>query len=162
MEINELLTILSSILVLFNGAQVGIAAWKKLKPEVKKMEREAEHELQEAANLNLEGAEKSISFLMETVKTLKGDLEVEKKARQEDAIYFRRRIKEIDREARDYRAWAAKLAKQLIEAGKIPEPFVPTTDESDPMIQALEKERKQLKAVTEQRKKDVEEAKNDR
>lgn len=173
MEINELLTILTSILVLFNTAQVITAAWRKLKPEVKKLQSEAESELQEATNLNLEGAKISAQMLLDRINELKGELDTEKrlrkegmamaekshsesieamkkshtdsiialeKSRKEDREYFRRRIKEIDRELRAYRSYSAKLSKQVIEAGRIPVALVFDYTDSDPSVQAIRPE----------------------
>jgi hypothetical protein len=54
------------------------------------------------------------------------------KSRKDDVEYFRRRIRDLERESRDYRNWAAKLVKQLVDAGQIPVPFVPTVTDSDP------------------------------
>jgi predicted RNase H-like nuclease (RuvC/YqgF family) len=172
-EINELLTIITGILVAINSWQVILAAYKKLKPEVKKMEGEAESELQEATNLNLEGAKISGLILLDRINELKIDLAAEKqmrregmeqaeirrkeeitrleadynerfnkveKARKEDVAYFRRRIKDLEREARDYRSWAAKLNKQIVDAKLIPVPFIPTMNESDESITAVRPE----------------------
>jgi polyhydroxyalkanoate synthesis regulator phasin len=142
------------LLAIFNAGQIVYFAWKKLKPEVKKLEIEGDSELVEAANMNLEGAKTSAQMLLDRINELKQELkeeredrkrefEKERKARNDDAEYFRRRIKELDREAKDYRIWAAKLAKQVIEAGKIPAAFVPSLNDSEPSILAVDdKERK--------------------
>jgi flagellar biosynthesis GTPase FlhF len=179
-EINEILTLLTSILILFNGYQVAVAAWKKLKPEVKKLETEIDTENIETANLNLEGAKISALILLDRVNELKGEVislrselnserefrkqesisnekrrkeelaameidytnKIEKleKIRASDVSYFRRRIKDLEREARDYRSWAAKLNKQIVDAKLIPVPFVPTLNESDESITAVRPE----------------------
>lgn len=148
MEINELVALIGAITTALNIGFVGYMAWKKNKPEVKKMDAEAESEIVDAANLNLEGAKISAQMLLDRINELKGELEKEKqrrkdsvaaleKSRREDAEYFRRRIKDLERESRDWKTWAAKLAKQVVEAGKIPAPFVPSIGESDMSITAI-------------------------
>jgi uncharacterized protein YoxC len=149
-ENNTILIWISSILAAINSVQIIVAAWRKLKPEIKKLETETESEAVETSNLSLEGAKTSATILLDRINELKKDLEDEKKARKEeisrltqqradDAEYFGRRIKELAKESSDYRLWAAQLAKQVIEAGKIPVPFVPSTSDSD-RIQAIQKE----------------------
>lgn len=166
MEDNSIFLWISGILGLVNTAMIGWAAWKKLKPEVKKMEAEEESENVQTANLNLEGAGNVVKLLRETVEQLKLDLaaerqarqeeiEKEKQARQQDRIYFTRRIKEIDREARDYRLWAARLAKQVIEAGKEPVPFISSLEESDPMLMSISKEQEELSKLKSKRQEDI-------
>lgn len=117
-------------------------SWKKNKPEIKKLEMEGDSELVEAANTSLEGAKISAAILLDRINELRQELNDEKtdrkeefnrerQARNDDAEYFRRRIKELDREARDYRLWAAQLVKQVVEAGKIPIPFTPSISDSE-------------------------------
>lgn len=159
MTSNELVTLIGGIIALINAASLVYFAWKKNKPEVKKIENEADSEIVDAANLNLEGAKISAQMLLDRINELKGELEAEKtarrdglalaektrkeeisnleKIRKEDNEYFRRRIKDLERESRDYRSWAAKLVKQVVEAGKIPVPFVPSFGESDINITAI-------------------------
>jgi len=121
------------------------SAYKKHKPEIKKIEVEVDSEIVDAANLNLEGAKVSAQMLLDRINELKVDLEAEKKSRKEeqetnerirrdDIEYFRRRIKDLERESRDYRSWAAKLVKQVVESGQIPVPFLPSTSDSDTKI----------------------------
>jgi hypothetical protein len=62
------------------------------------------------------------------------------RARRDDVEYFRRRIKDLERESRDYRSWAAKLSKQVVDAKLIPVPFVPTFSDSDIGITAVRPE----------------------
>jgi polyhydroxyalkanoate synthesis regulator phasin len=145
---NGTLEWITGILVALNSAQILYQAWKKFKPEIKKLEVEGDTEIVEAANLNLEGAKASAAILLDRINELKKELdeekaarkeefEREKSARAEDAEYFRRRIKELDREARDYRLWAAQLVKQVVEAGKIPVPFLPSINDSE-RLQAMQ------------------------
>lgn len=134
----------------------------KNKPEVKKLDAEVESEFAEATNINLEGAKISAQILLDRINELKGELDTEKKRRREeiasleshysgrlermervrkdDVEYFRRRIKDLEREARDYRSWAAKLSKQVVDAKLIPVPFVPTFTDSDVGITAVRPE----------------------
>lgn len=170
MNPSELVTIIGGIIAALNAASLVYFAWKKNKPEVKKMEGEAESELQEAANLNLEGAKISAQMLLDRINELKGELDTERKlrkegmelaekshqdsidamkkshldaiaalekARKEDRIYFVRRIKELDKELRAYRSYAAKLSKQVIEAGKIPTALIFDYTDSDTGVQAI-------------------------
>ena len=170
MEFN-LLTWIAGILAAGNSIQIIYSAWKMLKPQVKKMEAEEETENVHAANLNLEGAGITVNLLKGRIDELKADLEAEKEARKndiereqnarkEDRIYFTRRIKEIDREAKDYRLWAAKLAKQVIEAGKVPATFVPSTDDSDPLLIAINKSREELNKAGQVREEERKDSKN--
>lgn len=155
---NEFLTWASGILALINTIYLIYGAWKKLKPEVKKMELEADSEIADAANVNLAGAKMSGEMLMQRINELKDDLNSEKKARKEDIEYFKRRLKEIDREARDYRMWSARLAKQVIEAGKVPVPFISTSGDSDPLISVITKEQEQLNQTMEKREQELKDA----
>lgn len=142
---------------------MGVTSWlalKKGKPEVKKLELEGESEIVDAAHLNLESAQLSTRMLMDRIEELKRDIDAEKKARQEDRLYFTRRVKEIDREARDLRNWAAKLAKQVIEAGKVPAPFISSSEDSDPLIQAIDLEKKQLEQTKAKREQEIRDAKS--
>lgn len=61
------------------------------------------------------------------------------KARKIDADYFRRRIRDLEKELRAYRVWAGTLSKQVVEAGKIPAPLLLGID-SDTKIQAIRTE----------------------
>lgn len=156
---NEILVLISGILAAVNTAMIIYAAWKKLKPEVKKMDAEVDSEIVEAAELNLKGAQVSTTMLLERIADLKmeleterrlrkeelaaeraareADLEAERAARKKEGEYLRRRFKEAEREARDYRQWAAKLAKQVVESGKVPAPFIPSPDDSETGISAI-------------------------
>lgn len=150
-NITELITILVTAA---NTLGILYIALKKWKPEVKKLEAEGEKteaevdsEIVQAANVNLAGAEISSKMLIQRIAELREDLENEKKARRDDAAYFRRRFREAEREARDYRNWAAQLAKQVIELGKTPIPFSPSPlDDSE-----------KLRAVSEQKRDESEE-----
>jgi hypothetical protein len=150
-ETKDIILFLGALGTLVNSFWLIYSAWKKQKPEVKKLEIEADSEIVGAANLNLEGAKISAQMLLDRINELKTELDKEKKARLEeqeiserqrrdDAEYFRRRIRDLERESRDYRSWAAKLVKQVVEAGKVPVPFVPSFMESDPSVQAVRTE----------------------
>ncbi len=164
---SETLTRLISVL----GATISIVltafvALKKWKPEVKKMDAETDSEIVEAANLNLDGAKKINQMLTDGINQLKSDLEEERKARRtelqqerdtrksemdaerearrKETEYLRKRIRDAEREARDYRAWAAQLVRQVVEAGKIPIAFLPSvSDESEPNIPTIQQENRQ-------------------
>ena len=151
MTANELATIITTIVTAINTLVIAYLAFKKGKPEVKKLEIEGDSEIVGAANLNLEGAKISAQMLLDRINELKGELDQERQARKlesdeaetkrrEDIEYFRRRIRDLERESRDYRSWAAKLVKQVVEAGKIPVPFVPSFGDSDISIQAVRTE----------------------
>lgn len=164
-------TWITGIIAAINAAVIAYAAYRRLKPEVKKLETEVETDNVEAANLNLEGAKISAQMLLDRINELKGELTEEKKlrresislmeaahgksikdlerARQSDREYFRRRIKDLETESRDYRQWAAKLVKQVVEAGKVPVPFVPSVGESETGITAI---RTDLEGTTEEKK----------
>lgn len=145
------------IISVLNGLGILYMTWLRNKPRVKKMDVEAD-------NLSLEGAKISTEFLVDRLNELREELELEKAARKrelkeerdarkeelnaekaarkKESDYFRRRIRDADREARDYRQWAAKLVKQVVEAGKIPVPFIPTPpDDSDPSITPIMSEK---------------------
>jgi len=156
---NELVTLLGGIIAAINAASLVYFAWKRLKPEVKKMEIDVESDIAELENLRMEGAKISAQMLLDRINELKGELDMERKLRKEgmaqaeaefrekyeslekrrrdDAEYFRRRIKDLERDNRDYKNWAAKLIKQVVEAGKIPVPFVPSYGDSDPSVTAI-------------------------
>ena len=144
MDLLETLTILVAIA---NSVWILWSSWKKNKHEVKKLEHESEKtdaevetEFANAAQILGQGAKISVEVLLGSIVQLRADIENEKKARKDDAEYFKRRFREAEREARDYRAWAAKLARQVIEAGKIPAPFLPSMMESEPGIAAIVKD----------------------
>jgi uncharacterized membrane protein YgaE (UPF0421/DUF939 family) len=141
---NNLIAILTTIITAVNTLGILYIALQKYKPEVKKLEAESEKteaevdsEIVAAANVNLAGAEVSTRMLLQRLQELKEDLENEKKARRDDAEYFRRRFREAERDARDYRQWAARLAKQVIEAGKVPVAFVPSTEGDSEKLRAV-------------------------
>lgn len=153
-ENNSILLWISGILAAINSVQIIIAAWRKLKPEIKKLEMEGDSELVDATNKTLEGARTSSAILLDRINELKQELADEKKERKdemdelnrqrdEDREYFKRRIKELDREARDYRVWAAQLARQVIEAGKIPVPFVQSPSDSEKFPAVSQKDKKE-------------------
>lgn len=155
----SLIEIITALVTLANALWIIYSSWKKNKPEIKILEVEADSGIVDAANLNLEGAKISAQMLLDRINELKGELDSEKtksrdriehlektrseemarieKIRKDDADYFRRRIKDLERESRDYRSWAAKLVKQVVEAGKVPVPFVPSFGESDTSITAI-------------------------
>ncbi len=152
MTIAEIGALITAIVTAANTLALSWVILYKGKREGKKIETEEKSELISASNLNLEGAEVSTKLLLSRIEELKQDIENEKKARQEDRVYFNRRIREIDKELGDYRLYAARLAKQVIEAGKIPVPFISSLDESDPLLQTIQKERDALdRSITERR-----------
>lgn len=148
MDLLEILTILTGIA---NTLWIIWSSYKKNKPEVKKLESEADKveaevdsEMANTANILGQGARTSVEILLASIVQLRADLDSEKKARKEDNEYFRRRFKEAEREARDYRVWAAKLAKQVIEAGKIPAVFVPSPADSEQGLTAIDEQKKDI------------------
>jgi hypothetical protein len=135
---------LAIIMTIANSASLIWQAVRKNKPEIRKLESEADSEIADAAHTIQEGAVLSNQMLKDRVDDLQKDLATEKKSRRDDAEYFRRRIKDIEKEARDYRLWAARLAKQVIEAGKVPVPFISSLNDSDPLIAAITREQAEL------------------
>lgn len=147
-ELAELLVVIATAV---NTLWLTYKAWKELRPGIKKIETdtekvdaEVESEYAAAQKTTLEGATVSSTLLMQRIKELREDLENEKKARREDAAYFRRRFREAEREARDYRLWAAKLVKQVVEAGKIPAEFVISPSDSEQGIPAVGMDKKEI------------------
>ena len=133
---NELIGIAGALGALVN---IGIIAWQSLKRskyEIKKLDNEGDVDFTEASLHTVEGAKISMELLQMTVEKLQKDLEAEKESRKKDTEYFRRRVREMDKENREYRTWAAKLVKQVIGAGLIPVPFEPI-QESDPSLLAV-------------------------
>jgi hypothetical protein len=178
MNISEIITLLGGITTAINAIFLGYLAMKRLKPELKKADAEGNSEYAEATNINLEGAKISGLILLDRINELKGELGIERtkreqselahqkdiaamteinanaiatleKGRRDDREYFKRRIKDLETELRDYRLWAAKLAKQVVEAGKIPAPLVPTVGESETGITAI---RTDLEGTTDEKK----------
>lgn len=147
--------LITALVTVANATWIIYSSWRKNKPEVKKLETEVDSEIVEAANANLEGAKISAEMLLSRINELKADLEAakanieaERNLRKADREYFSRRLAESDREARDYRLWAAKLVKQVVEAGKIPVAFIPSTGESErgiPTISDSDIEKQQKK-----------------
>jgi hypothetical protein len=159
--IAELGTLITQLVTAANTLALAWIILYKGKREGKKIETEEKSELISASNLNLEGAEVSTKLLLSRIDELKQDIENEKRARQEDRIYFTRRIKEIDKELGDYRLYAARLAKQVIEAGKIPVPFISSLDESDPLLQTIQKEKDALDRSMVERREELKNASSD-
>lgn len=149
----EPLNLLAGLLSAVNAAFLIYSALKKLRPEIKKMDSEIDLDV-------LEGAAKSQQMLIDRINDLqtqlnaerearklelaqerearKLELQAEKDARRKESEYLRRRIKDAEREARDYRQWAARLVKQVVEAGKVPAAFIPTpSDDSETGISAI-------------------------
>ena len=151
MTADEITKLITTIATFINSAALIYLGFKKLKPEVKKMSVDTDSEIVDAANMNLEGAKVSAAMLLDRINELKRDLDTEKAARKEeqalneklrrdDAEYFRRRIKDLEREGRDYRSWAANLARQVVQAGLIPAPFIPSLTDSETGIQPIRSE----------------------
>jgi hypothetical protein len=133
MTVKEFIELLIGLATVGNTVWITYKAWKELRPSLKKAEAEAdkveaetESELYTGAQVIAEGATVSGKLLMDRIRELREDLENEKKARSEDAAYFRRRFREAERESRDYRNWAATLAQQVIKLGGIPAVFTPS------------------------------------
>lgn len=143
MEFN-LIDILVALATVANTLALIVLGFRRSKPEIKKMEREGESEIADAFHGSVEAATLSSQMLKARIDELQQDLTTEKKSRRDDADYFRRRIKDIEKEARDYRLWAARLAKQVIEAGKVPVPFISSMNDSDPLITAITREQAEL------------------
>jgi len=151
----ELIEIIIGLATVINSLWITYKAWKELRPGIKKTETETEKteaeiesEFAQAAETTAKGATVSSQLLMDRIKELREDLENEKKARREDAAYFRRRFREAEREARDYRLWAAKLVKQVVEAGKIPAEFVMSPSDSEqgiPTVNPNTMDKKEIK-----------------
>ena len=155
MEKLDVTTLVNILIGLLNAAFLLYAGLKKLKPEVKKLETEGDSDIVdmavEAAERNLAGAKISNEMLVQRIDDLKIEVETERRlrkeeleaerqaralelqaerdARKKEGEYLRRRIRDAEREARDYRSWAAKLVKQIVDAGKIPATFVPSSME---------------------------------
>lgn len=164
---NEVIALITSFAAAVNVFIMAYQAWKRNKPEIKKMEAEGESEIVDAAHTNLEGAKLSAAMLKERIDELRTALDEERKQRKSDRDYFTRRMREIDRELSDYRSWSARLAKQVIEGGKQPVPFISSRDASDPLILAITKEQEELAKAKTTRQAELgkqnseEEAKND-
>jgi hypothetical protein len=144
MTSKEFIELLIGLATVANTFWITYKAWKELRPTIKKteaetdkVEAETESELYTGAQVIAEGATVSGKLLMDRIRELREDLENEKRARREDAAYFRRRFREAEREARDYRLWAAQLAKQVIEKGGVPVPFAPSPSESEQGIETI-------------------------
>jgi hypothetical protein len=97
-------------------------------------------------------------MLVQRIEELKQDIASERAARKQDAEYFRRRIKDIEKESRDNRLWAARLAKQVIEAGKTPVPFISSLNDTDPLISAIAKEQEELEVARTTRQEEIRKA----
>lgn len=141
---NDILGTMAAVIAIANTLFLAYQQWRKSQPEIKKIEAEGESEIAEAAHSNLEGAVLNNQMLKARIDELQQDLTTEKRSRRDDAEYFRRRIKDIEKEARDYRLWAARLAKQVIEAGKVPVPFISSLNDTDPLIAAITREQTEL------------------
>lgn len=139
---DNLVEMVSMLTTLLNLGAFTYLAFRKLKPQVKKLDAEVDSEIVESANLNLEGAKISAQMLLDRINELKTELDSERNARKDeqarneqtrrdDAEYFRRRIKDVEREAADLRHWASKLVKQVVDAGQVPAPFLPSYHDSD-------------------------------
>ena len=144
----SLTEILTAIGVLANTGWIIYSSWKKNKPEVKKLEVEADSEIVESANLNLEGAGIAQGLLLARITELTARIEDNRKdyearmakieeTRLKDLEYFRRRIKDLERESRDYRSWAARLVRQVVDAKLVPVQFVPSFGDSETGITAI-------------------------
>lgn len=144
MTLKELAELFVVIATAGNTFWLTYKAWKELRPGLKKIEvetdkieAETESELYTGAQVIAEGATVSGKLLMDRIRELREDLENEKKARREDAAYFRRRFREAEKETRDWRNYAAGLAKQVIQLGGIPISFTPSLGESERGIPAI-------------------------
>ena len=157
-NLNNSIAVIGAITTIINGIILAYLTWKKARPEIRKADAEADQENVETMNINLEGAKISGQILLDRINELKGEVDDEKEkrktaeqqckdqiaaldaSRSEDREYFRRRIKDLENESRDYRRWAATLTKQVVEAGKIPAPLTLSMNESDTRITAIRTE----------------------
>jgi hypothetical protein len=114
-------------------------AFKKSGKEIKKLEDESQHEIGDAVESVANASKVTVETLMTRITQLDADLTAEKEARKRDIEYLRRRLRDAEQESRDYRSWAAQLARQVIEAGKQPVPFVPSVD-TDQGLQSVKKD----------------------
>jgi hypothetical protein len=128
MNSSELIALITAIAALTNIGAIAWQAWKKTKPEIRKIEAEGESELSDANKATAEASQINSNLLMNRIEELKVAIDAEKEMRKQDRIYFNRRIRELDRELHDYRNWAAQLAKQVIELKGTPSPFVLSLD----------------------------------
>lgn len=134
MTLSDWLTILALVVPSVNTIYIIWASIKKNKSEVKKLSAEGDSEIAEGAKTLVEGAEISVKTLLNRIEELQKALDAEKASRQEDQKYFRRRFNELDGELRAYRNWTANLSRQVIEAGKIPAPYIPSSGDTDQKI----------------------------
>lgn len=127
-NINEIIALVTSVGALISSLVIAIISWRKWKPEVKKLEGEEQSEIGEAAESVASGAKSVVEGLQVRVTQLEAQLKAEQESRKRDTEYLRRRIRDAEQESRDYRNWAAQLARQVIQAGGQPVPFLPTED----------------------------------
>jgi hypothetical protein len=119
-----------------------ILSWIAIKrsgKEIKKLDDESQHEIGEAVESVANASKVTVETLMVRITQLEADLISEKEARKRDIEYLRRRLRDAEQESRDYRSWAAQLARQVIEAGKQPVPFIPSVD-TDQGLQSVKKD----------------------
>lgn len=136
---SEWIGILGAIGAFINIIILSWIALKRSGKEIKKLESEEQHDLGDAVESVANASKTTVESLMARVTQLEADLMSEKEARKRDIEYLRRRLRDAEQESRDYRSWAAQLARQVIEAGKQPVPFIPSVD-TDQGLQAIKKE----------------------
>lgn len=158
---SEIAELISAVFAGVNILAIIWFTWKKNKGEVKKLDVDSDSEIVDAAQTNLEGAKLVTTMLKEQIDELRKELENEKKARREDAEYFKRRIKEIEQELQDYRLYAARLAKQVIESGDIPAPLI-SSNGDDKLLETINKERGQLRKAASKREEELKNAGSDK
>jgi len=138
---SEWIGIISAVGAFINIVILSWIAFKKSGKEIKKLEDESQHEIGEAVESVANASKITVETLMARITALEADLTAEKEARKRDIEYLRRRLRDAEQESRDYRSWAAQLARQVIEAGKQPVPFIPSAD-TDQGLSAIKKEDK--------------------
>ncbi len=153
--------IITAIATLVNILAIIYFSLTKNRGEVKKLEAEGESEIVDAAQVNLEGAKLVTTMLKEQIDDLRKELEKEKARREDNTKYFESKIKEIETELRSYRSYASRLAAQVIEAGKIPEPLIlDFDDDNDTLMENLNKQQKKIEQLKGKRKEELKNAKD--
>lgn len=136
---SEWIGIIGAVGAFINVIILSWIAFKKSGKEIKKLEDESQHEIGDAVESVANASKVTVDTMLARITTLEADLLSEKEARKRDIEYLRRRLRDAEQESRDYRSWAAQLARQVIEAGKQPVPFIPSVD-TDQGLQAIKKE----------------------
>lgn len=158
--VSEIAELISAIFAAINIVGIIWFTLTKNKGEVKKLEAQGDSEIVDAAQVNLQGAKLVTTMLKEQIDDLRRELEHEKVKREEETERFERRIKEIEAQLRSYMNYASRLAAQVIEAGKIPEPLILEIGESDSLLDDLDQQQKKLDKVKGKRKEEIKNVKD--